>query len=324
MIDIYARRGERVALGREGTRGVRRVIFDYTRWRRDFGEGVVQLIVQRPGEKETYPIALVYEDDLAIWELNSADTAVPGEGKCEWQYYVGDKLEKSEIYTTIICDSLADPTDEPPDSYDVWLEALLGVASEAELHRRGAEAAEQGAQAAQGAAEAAANKAEVFRDSAATQANEALKQAQAAAQSVTEAEAAESGAKDAQALAEAAQDAAEDAQRAAESVLTETKNEAGAAARSAEKAATSEKNAATSQSDAAQYAKDAKASEDAAAKSEAAALKAKEDAENLVGNADWIEVEIDENGILVFTHSEGFTGADFALNNDGELEVMYT
>lgn len=176
MIDIYVRRGERVPLGREGTRGVRRVIFDSTRWVREYGEGVVQLIVQRPGESQPYPIALIYEDDTAIWEVNSADTAIPGEGKCEWQYYVGDKLEKSEIYTTVIVDSLADPTDEAPDRYDIWMEALLEVASEAEKHKRGAETARQGAETAAAAAAGS-------RDGAAAQAAAASKSAQSAAQS---------------------------------------------------------------------------------------------------------------------------------------------
>lgn len=296
MIDIYVRRGEKIPLGREGTRGVRRVIYDFTRWVREYGGGVVQLIVQRPGESQPYPIALIYEGDTAIWEINSADTATPGEGKCEWQYYVGDKLEKSEIYTTVIVDSLADPTDEAPDRYDIWMEALLEVASVAEMHKRGAETARQGAETAAAAAAGS-------REDAAAQAAAALKYAQGAAQSETN---------------------AKTAQQAAEKAKADAETAAKAAAQSEKNAAASEKNAAGSATAAGNSAREAKTSEENAAKSEQEAEDAAEAAKDLVANADWMDVEIDENGDLIFSHADSFTGAEFELTENGDLEVTYT
>lgn len=303
MIDVYVRRSETINLGREGTKGVRRIIFDYTRWVRTYGEGVVQLIVQRPGETQPYPVALTYENDEAIWEVNDADTAIVGDGLAEYQYYADGKLEKSEIFNTKIIDALGVPTDEPPEPYDVWLAALLEVASDAqqsawdaEESRQGAESAEAGAVAAQTAAEAAQAESE-------RQAGIAAGHAEAA--------------EDAQAKAEAARDAAKQSEdNAAQSESN--------AARSESNAAQSADNAAASAATAGAHKDAAAASAAAAEEAEAAAQKSAEDAAELVANADWLDLEIDEYGDLIFTCADSFTTAEFAITENGDLEVTYT
>lgn len=65
---------------------------------------------------------------------------------------------------------------------------------------------------------------------------------------------------------------------------------------------------------------------EAGADAQTAAAQAKADAERVetaLGQASWIGFELDDDGILYAVISPGFTGAQFALTNDGYLEVIY-
>lgn len=106
MISVYVKSGETIKLGREGTYGVRRVIFDFSRWVRLFGAGDVKLAVRRPGKTEVYFPALAIDGENAVWNVDEIDTAMAGEGECEFQYSVGPGLEKSETFRTSIQDAL--------------------------------------------------------------------------------------------------------------------------------------------------------------------------------------------------------------------------
>lgn len=112
MISVYVKSGEVIKLGREGTYGVRRVVFDFSRWVRLFGDGVVRLAVRRPGDKEVYFPELTIDGENAVWNVDETDTATAGEGECEFQYSVGPGLEKSETFKTYIQEALDEDGEE--------------------------------------------------------------------------------------------------------------------------------------------------------------------------------------------------------------------
>ena len=112
MTNVYVKSGEAINLGREGTKGVRRVIFDFSRWAREYGAGIVQLFARRHGNTAPYSVALIIDGEYAVWEVGAEDTAIPGEGECEFHYVLADGLEKSETYTTLVADALGEIGEE--------------------------------------------------------------------------------------------------------------------------------------------------------------------------------------------------------------------
>lgn len=132
MRNFYIKPGMILRLGREGENLARRLIYDFSRWRDTFGDGIVRLIVQRPGEDTPYPVALKIEGETAVWEVTNADTAIPGSGKAEFQYFVGDTLEKSETFTTNILDALGAAGAEAPEPAQDWVNEILQAANRAE------------------------------------------------------------------------------------------------------------------------------------------------------------------------------------------------
>lgn len=57
--------------------------------------------------------------------------------------------------------------------------------------------------------------------------------------------------------------------------------------------------------------------------SEANAAKYAEEAKKNAGNAAWIETEVDENGHLLVRQSDSYFGAEFKIDETGNLEVTY-
>ena len=124
MVDIYAHPGESLAIGRRGENDARRVVFDLAAWRRDYGEGTVQLLHQRAGDESPYPCALTVEGDTAYWLIRAADVSKAGWGSAQLHYYVGDTLAKSAIWRTVTADALSDPSEPPEDPARAWFTAI--------------------------------------------------------------------------------------------------------------------------------------------------------------------------------------------------------
>lgn len=142
MITIYAKSGKPICIGREGENNARRVVFDLSDWRRIYGEGTAQLIVQRQGETAPYPAALTVDGDTAAWVITAADTAVCGDwGKAELRYMVGDTLAKSETWRTVVFDALGEPSETPPEPHRAWVDQVLEAGSTALDAAKRAEAA---------------------------------------------------------------------------------------------------------------------------------------------------------------------------------------
>ncbi len=135
-----ARCGEKLFLGRRGENFSREVRFDISKWRALYGPGSVQLLNQRPREDTPYPCTITVDGDVVKWIILAADVDIPGRfGSCELSYIVGDQVAKSEIWPTVILDSLGDASDSPPDPQKGWVDKVLQAGADAEAAAQRAE-----------------------------------------------------------------------------------------------------------------------------------------------------------------------------------------
>lgn len=131
MIKTYAHPGSIITLGRRGENNARQVAFDLSAWSTIYGAGTAQLIAQRAGDASPYPVSIEQTETAAVWTVNSADTAVVGDGKVELLYTVDDVVVKSEIWQTSVLDALTDDTTEPPEAAAGWVEKVLAAGAQA-------------------------------------------------------------------------------------------------------------------------------------------------------------------------------------------------
>ena len=137
-MNVYrVKTGSILPLGKQGENLARKIQFDISRWIGSFGPGTVQLLHQRSGDEAPYPVAVEQEGDCAVWTVTNADTAVPGTGSTELQYYVGDTLVKSETWMTKVFPALGPASETPPEAQQGWVDQVLQAGAAA------AEAAEK-------------------------------------------------------------------------------------------------------------------------------------------------------------------------------------
>ena len=104
----------KIILGRRGENNATQISFPVADWIEPYqSEGIFELIAQRSGDTDPYPVLIEVEENTVIWTVTSADTANVGNGLCELQYRVGDVLVKSQIWQTLVLTSLDEPG-EPP------------------------------------------------------------------------------------------------------------------------------------------------------------------------------------------------------------------
>ena len=113
-----------------------------------FAGGSYAVLLQRPREKQPYPVTARTEGGRLIWTVQTADTAIPGTGKLECRWY-GDngEVDKSQTYMVRITDGLPDPTEAP--------EAYAGYVAQVARNAEAAKSAASVAGAAAGRAETA-------------------------------------------------------------------------------------------------------------------------------------------------------------------------
>lgn len=195
-----------------------------------FEGGSYAVLLQRPREKQPYPVTARAEGGRLIWTVQAADTAISGTGKLECRWY-GDKGEvaKSQTYMVRITDGLPDPT-EAPEAWDGFMGQVAQNAQAAQTAAGEAKANADGAAASAGIAQGAAAEAGKLAGAAGEAAN-------AAAAAASAASSAQAGAESAERNARAAAEAAETARSGAEAAKLAAGESATAAAGSAETAA---------------------------------------------------------------------------------------
>ena len=185
---IKACPGSTIPLGRQGENLAAQVQFPCVEaWQQLYGAGNFQLVAQREGDANPYPVLVTVEDGAVCWNVTNVDTAVVGYGKAELQYYVGETLAKSVIFETLVANAMG-ASGDVPDPYETWFQQLLQAAEDVieavQETTEQANAAIAAKEAAQEAAGAAAQSAEASSGSA----SEAAQSAESAAQDADRAE----------------------------------------------------------------------------------------------------------------------------------------
>ena len=118
-------------LGRLGENEATTVVFDVTKWRAEFGEGVFSLLNRRSGDSTAYPCVVEQDEKEVRWEIKSADVSMTGYGQCELTYTVGDTVVKSEVFKTFVDTALVSGADVPEPCED-WVQEILNAVERAE------------------------------------------------------------------------------------------------------------------------------------------------------------------------------------------------
>ena len=150
MTQIYANNFTTLVLGRRGENLVRNVVFDIRDMESLYGTGNVEVIYQRPGDAQPYPVAVHRNGTIVDWEVTSTDTEMSdGPGKCELRYYVGEKLAKSKTWRTCVEPAMDMPSETaPPEPEKGWVDKVLEAGTSA---KEAAERAEEAAKKAESA-----------------------------------------------------------------------------------------------------------------------------------------------------------------------------
>jgi hypothetical protein len=154
MIINVTRLPNQLRIGWQGENDARPILFDWSQWAATYGEGVLTILLQRNGDTAPYPVVTESDGTTTTWNPSVTDTSVPGVGRLQIRYTVGDVIAKSAVITVRIEQSLTAETD-PPDPYDSWVETLTALGAETEANAQEAQAAQTAAEAAQAGAEAA-------------------------------------------------------------------------------------------------------------------------------------------------------------------------
>ena len=122
-VDVSSARIPVLEVGYQGENEVTDVLFDISSWIAEFGEGVAQLRVKRPGnsEEESYVLSLTITDGIALWTVSETDTFNKGNGKVQLSYLVGNIVKKAVIYPYKVGKSIVG-ADNPVDPFDSWIE----------------------------------------------------------------------------------------------------------------------------------------------------------------------------------------------------------
>lgn len=164
---IQAKTGvSKILIGRQGENLACCIQFNLSQWQAEFGPGRPALIHKRCGDRIAYPVDLRIEGAAAYWDVTDTDTEIPGRGKCELSYYVGDVIAKSITYTTEVIPSMNSEIGYKPQALPGWVDiintAAAGADQAAGEAKEAAGEARENAQKALEAAEAANQAAESY------------------------------------------------------------------------------------------------------------------------------------------------------------------
>ena len=131
-----------IFIGYKGENHARCLIFDLTDCIEEFGDGGFAISFMRHGDAQPYIVTDTDQlDYTAIWEINSADTAVEGYGMVQLQYIVGETVCKTAMYRTVTFDS-NESAGDVPDPYENLLDQIAAYAALAQGSAAAAERAE--------------------------------------------------------------------------------------------------------------------------------------------------------------------------------------
>lgn len=148
----------RITIGFRGENIVETVDFPVSDWIEKYGEGTVKLYFKRPQDYAPYAKTLPVENGVAKWLVTNTDLRDAGIGAAQLNYYVGDALKKSEVFSVAILKSIDEPSGDDPDPWQSIAEDVMrdSIAAQ-EAARIAAEASASASESADRAEEAAAS-----------------------------------------------------------------------------------------------------------------------------------------------------------------------
>jgi hypothetical protein len=110
LMDIrqYIEMGIPIPIGVSGENNVDSYKFGYGDWASLYGDGVLSINHQRPGDEHPYPCTITTEDFIATWEISATDTQYSGYGRIQVVYMVNGTVKKTMIGNTLIESSLGE------------------------------------------------------------------------------------------------------------------------------------------------------------------------------------------------------------------------
>ena len=143
----------KIVLGQTGETEALQVLFPVaTKWATTYGDGVFQLLVQRPEDVSPYAVPITTDAENVVWNVTNTETARAGSGKAELSYYVGTTLAKSLVWDTLVLPSLSPAPQDPPAPWQSWVDQVLATGAQAGIDaQNAATSADRAEQAAQNA-----------------------------------------------------------------------------------------------------------------------------------------------------------------------------
>lgn len=134
MYQYQANTMRELRIGRQGENAVRQILFDISDWAAELGPGTAELIYQRSGREDPYPVMVGLDGNTIIWTVTARDTEYPyRNGKCELRYYVTgrDGVAKSRMWNTYVEPSIETPAGDPPETEHGWFDQVISAGADA-------------------------------------------------------------------------------------------------------------------------------------------------------------------------------------------------
>jgi hypothetical protein len=120
-----------ILLGRVGEQNARQIVFDCAPFEKLYGSGTAELTAQLSNGTK-YPVVTEQTETVVVWTVSDADVGVPGLGRAELSWIVGDTIAKTQVFTTSVARSLSGTgSDTPPDPYKDWVDNVEEIGRQA-------------------------------------------------------------------------------------------------------------------------------------------------------------------------------------------------
>lgn len=206
---------KKLKIGYLGENDATKIVFNFSCWAREYGDGYMTVLFKRSGDGYAYPVNVTQNGHIATWLVSNIDVAIVGAAMAQVEYRVDNILAKTMIFRVDVENSL-DNSGETPEPYESILSQIVEEAHEVEVNTAEVERlTEQVAQDKQTTAGYASD-AQGYANDASGFANDAQGYANNASRYATSAD---GYASDAQGYADDASGYANDARTSAESIL---------------------------------------------------------------------------------------------------------
>lgn len=139
MKTLFAEDHGLLMIGAQGEKNATQVIFDLSKWIREFGLGSAHLTVRPAGDLFAYPAKLSRSDAQATWLIGPEWTATSGEGACQLIWYTADVVVKTAVWQTYVRPALGESNAAAPGLLSGHLEQVQALVDRAEAAAKAAE-----------------------------------------------------------------------------------------------------------------------------------------------------------------------------------------